>query len=324
MAGAQPAASSLGLVERMLAGDMRALGRLLTRLEEGLPEVRDAAAELYHRGGRAHLVGITGVPGSGKSTLVSELVREIRKRGRRVGVVAVDPSSPFSGGAILGDRIRMDDLTSDDGVFIRSMGSRGAMGGLAQATLAIVDALDVAGYDVIVIETVGVGQDEVEIAKASHTTVVVSPPGLGDDVQAIKAGVLEIADIHVVSKADRPDANRTIADLRTMIGIGAAVSESARRIPIVPCSAHTGTGIGELLVEIDRHGTEHRPSEAGRARARRIAEYRALKTAEGILRRRFSAAADSRLGALVESVVRREIDPETAVMALFAESGFQP
>ena len=197
---------------------MRAIARLLTRAESGIDEARPTLDAMFAHAGRAHVVGITGVPGSGKSTLVAKLAAAVRRSGRTIAIVAIDPSSPFSGGSILGDRIRMGDLGGDPGVFVRSMATRGALGGLARGTLEAVDVLDAAGYDIVVIETVGVGQDEVDVARAAHTTVVVSAPGLGDDIQAIKAGILEIADIHVVSKCDRPDANRTIADLKKHAG----------------------------------------------------------------------------------------------------------
>ena len=211
---------STELAARVLEGDRRAIARLLTRAEAGVAEARPALDAMFAHAGRAHVVGITGVPGSGKSTLVAKLAQEVRGQGRSVAIVAIDPSSPFSGGSILGDRIRMGELAGDPGVFVRSMATRGALGGLAKGTLEVVDVLDAAGFDMIIIETVGVGQDEVDIARAAHTTVVVSAPGLGDDIQAIKAGILEIADIHAVSKCDRPDANKTIADLKTMLALG--------------------------------------------------------------------------------------------------------
>ena len=231
---------------------------------------------------------------------------------------AIDPSSPFSGGSILGDRIRMSNLTMDDGVYIRSMATRGSTGGLARSALAAVDILDAAGFDVIIIETVGVGQDEVEIARASHSTVVVSAPGLGDDVQAIKAGILEIADIHVVSKCDRSDANRTITDLKTMLamGISVAIKNNAGKplwqVPVVGTSAETGEGIRELVATIDRHRDAHRSTELGPARLRRIAEYRTFKTAEDLLRSRFFASTSERVAAMVERISRRELDPFAA------------
>lgn len=309
---------SMDLFARLLKGDLRAAGRLMSRAEAGGTEVRAALGEIYKAAGKAHIIGLTGVPGSGKSTLVSKLVQTIREDGRKVGVIAIDPSSPFSGGSILGDRIRMSNLTMDDGVYIRSMATRGSTGGLARSALAAVDILDAAGFDVIIIETVGVGQDEVEIARASHSTVVVSAPGLGDDVQAIKAGILEIADIHVVSKCDRSDANRTITDLKTMLamGISVAIKNNAGKplwqVPVVGTSAETGEGIRELVATMDRHRDAHRSTELGPARLRRIAEYRTFKTAEDLLRSRFFASTSERVAAMVERISRRELDPFAA------------
>ena len=232
------AGASLDLVPGVLAGEIRAIARLLTRAEAGDDECRPALEAIFRHAGRAHVVGITGVPGSGKSTLVAKLAAEIRRTGRRVGIVAIDPSSPFSGGAILGDRIRMGDVAGDPGVYVRSMATRGSLGGLAHGTLDAVDILDAAGYDIVIIETVGVGQDEVEVVRAAHTTVVVSAPGLGDDIQAIKAGILEIADIHVVSKSDRPGADRTLADLKSMLAMGPSSARSGDwQVPVLSSCA---------------------------------------------------------------------------------------
>jgi LAO/AO transport system kinase len=309
---------SMDLFARLLKGDLRAAGRLMSRAEAGSTEVRAALGEIYKAAGKAHIIGLTGVPGSGKSTLVSKLVQTIREDGRKVGVIAIDPSSPFSGGSILGDRIRMSNLTMDDGVYIRSMATRGSTGGLARSALAAVDILDAAGFDVIIIETVGVGQDEVEIARASHSTVVVSAPGLGDDVQAIKAGILEIADIHVVSKCDRSDANRTITDLKTMLAMGISVAIKDKtgkplwQVPVVGTSADTGEGIRNLVATMDRHRDAHLSTELGPERLRRIAEYRTFKTAEDLLRSRFFASTSERVAALVERISRRELDPFAA------------
>jgi len=313
----------MDLLERMRKGDMVALGRLISRAEAGADEARSALAAIYKSAGRAHLVGITGVPGSGKSTLVAKLVQAIRDDGRRVGVIAIDPSSPFSGGAILGDRIRMTDLVLDPGVFIRSMATRGATGGLAGAALAAADILDAGGFDVIIIETVGVGQDEVEIARASHTTVVVSAPGLGDDIQAIKAGILEIADIHVVSKCDRSDANRAISDLKNMLALSAALGEKPLwQVPVVATSAQSGQGIDELLQTIDRHRAVQASSALGAAKLRHIAEYRALKTAEDLLRSRFAAARNTQLAHIVEQISMRTLDPFSAAERLLNDATF--
>ena len=225
---------------------------------------------MFRHAGRAHVVGITGVPGSGKSTLVAKLAAAIRASGRRVGIVAIDPSSPFSGGAILGDRIRMGDLGGDPGVFVRSMATRGALGGLARGTLEAVDVLDAAGYDIVIIETVGVGQDEVEVARAAHTTVVVSAPGLGDDIQAIKAGILEIADIHVVSKCDKPEADRRVAELKTMLVLGFAVAAQRRlaapgAADLRRCPAKGSSRCSMRSIVIAPRSSERRDRRAARA-----------------------------------------------------------
>ena len=199
------------LVERLLSGDRRALARMVTLIENDSPQARRYLAELHRHAGNAHIIGVTGAPGAGKSTLATHVVRELRRRDRKVGVVAVDPTSPFSGGAILGDRIRMMELSGDPNVFIRSMASRGNLGGLAASTRDVVRAMDAAGYDPIMIETVGTGQAEVAVMRTAHTVMVVAAPGMGDDIQAIKAGILEIADIFAVSKADKPGADQTVA-----------------------------------------------------------------------------------------------------------------
>ena len=311
------------LVPRVLAGDVRAVARLLTRAESGVAEARPALDALFARAGKAHVVGITGVPGSGKSTLVARLAAEVRRSGRRIAIVAIDPSSPFSGGAILGDRIRMGDLGGDPGVFVRSMATRGSLGGLARGTLEAVDVLDAAGYDMVMIETVGVGQDEVDVARAAHTTVVVSAPGLGDDIQAIKAGILEIADVHVVSKCDNPESNRTIADLKGMLGLGLAIGHaSAWRAPIVPTSALRQEGIGDVLAAIDRHRASlDETGEIERRRAQ-IAERRLLKAGEDLLRERFERERTGHLQTLLEEIGRRVLSPHSAALRLLAGHSF--
>ncbi|MEK9654024.1 MAG: methylmalonyl Co-A mutase-associated GTPase MeaB [Betaproteobacteria bacterium] len=319
---------SAELFSRLKTGDLRAASRLMSRAESHDPATIATLGEIYKSAGRAHIVGLTGVPGSGKSTLVSRLVSEIRKSGRKVGVIAIDPSSPFSGGSILGDRIRMTNLVLDEGVYIRSMATRGSTGGLAKSALTAVDILDTAGFDVIIIETVGVGQDEVEIARASHTTMVVSAPGLGDDVQAIKAGILEIADIHVVSKCDRPDSNRTITDLKTMLAMGINISikdqsnKPVWQVPVVGTSSETGEGIDKLLATMDKHREAHLTSELGEERLKRIAEYRTFKTAEDLLRNKFFDSTSERISALVEKISKRELDPFTASDELLGNIAF--
>ncbi len=310
-------ASSDSMVARALAGHNASMARLMSRAEAGSAECRPAFAQLYAKAGRAHVIGITGVPGSGKSTLVSALTLKLRASGRRVGIIAVDPSSPYSGGSIMGDRIRMSELVNDEGVFIRSMATRGAQGGMARASLEAVDVLDAAGFEVVLIETVGVGQAEVEIARAAHTVVVVSAPGLGDDIQAIKAGIMEIADIHVVSKCDRSDANRTISDLKTMLVMGMSMGAGKDwQPPVLPISSLNGQGFEELVECLDRHGRFMRGSDAGQARVRRIAEFRMLKTAEDLLRQRFMDAREGALAAVSALLVDRRISPHQAAERL--------
>lgn len=309
---------SFDLVERVKAGEPAAIARLISRAEHGYPEARDALARMYKLSGRAHVVGITGVPGSGKSTLVAKLTEKLRTKGGKVGVIAIDPSSPYSGGAILGDRIRMTEMASDPGVYIRSMASHGATGGMAHTTLDTVDILDVAGFDTVIIETIGVGQDEVEIVKASHTTIVVSAPGLGDEVQAIKAGILEIADIHVVSKCDRSDANRTIVDLKQMMMLGLVPEKPVWTIPVIGTSAVSGLGFDALLEAIEKHRTVAFETQIGRNRELSIAQFRLRKTAENMLLQRFADEFANEDASLVTRLMRRETDPYT-VAAEFLE-----
>ncbi len=258
------------------------------------------------------------MPGSGKSTLVRHLAQAARRSGRRVGVVAVDPSSPFTGGAILGDRIRMNELSGDDGVFIRSMATRGALGGLARASFDAVDVLDAAGFDLVFLETVGVGQDEVDVVRAAHTTVVVSAPGLGDDVQAIKAGILEIADVHTVSKADRPDAGQTVRELKAMLTLALGREQASWQPPVIASSGESGEGVDELLAAVDRHGAHIADSGEIDARRRRIAEARIVKFAEEIVRENFAARRRDALAPLLEAVAAREVDPHGAAVRLIA------
>lgn len=305
---------SLDLIDPAAAGETWAIARLISRAEAGLPEVRAAIGAIYRRAGRAHVIGITGVPGSGKSTMVSKLVRRLRDKGQRVAVVAIDPSSPYSGGAILGDRIRMSELALDPDVFIRSMATHGAVGGMAHAALDVVDILDLAGFDRIIIETVGVGQDEVEIAKSSHSTVVVSAPGLGDEIQAIKAGTLEIADIHVVSKCDRSDANRTLTDLKMMLkdGIGAALSRGWVP-PVIGTSSMADQGFEALVKALDDHAASlYGPT--GEARREQISIFRLRKAAETLMLERLRAESDFESHG--HSVAARTTDPYEAASRL--------
>jgi LAO/AO transport system kinase len=308
------------LLERVQTGEPASIARLISRAEGGKPEAREALARIYRLAGRAHVIGITGVPGSGKSTLVGKLTEKLRAKGGKVGIVAIDPSSPYSGGAILGDRVRMTDAANDPGVYIRSMATRGAVGGMARATLDAVDILDVAGYDSVVIETVGVGQDEVEIVRASHTTIVVSAPGLGDEIQAIKAGILEIADIHVVSKCDRSDANRTLVDLKQMLMLGMGKEKPEWTIPVVGTSALNGQGLDELIAAIGEHRKIAFDSETGRRRRLAIAEFRLRKTAENLLLERFGKIIDKDSAPLAGRLARRETDPYSLAAELLESS----
>ena len=296
-------------VQRLLEGDRRSLTRVLTWVENGDSEGREALRELFPKSGRAHVIGITGPTGSGKSTLAGALVRVLRERGKTVGIVAVDPTSPFSHGAILGDRIRMQDLTSDPGVFIRSMATRGALGGLAATTADIVTVFDAAGMDVVIVETVGAGQDEVEIADTAHTTVVVNIPGAGDDMQAIKAGILEIADVLVVHKADLPQAESVFKQLHIYTDLQ---RQAGWEVPIIKTSSHKDEGAAALADAIEKHRAYL--AESGRLDdMRRQRAHRQLLTVtqaallEGVL-----AGAGGLVDELVEQIARREIDPRTA------------
>ncbi len=246
------------ITERLLSGDRRALARMVTLIENESPRARSYLAELHQSAGRAHIIGVTGAPGAGKSTLVTHLVREFRRRERKIGVVAVDPSSPFTGGAILGDRIRMMELAGDPNVFIRSMASRGSLGGLSAATRDVVRAMDAAGFNPVIIETIGTGQAEVEVMRAAQTVLVVSAPGMGDEVQAIKAGILEIADIFVVSKADKPGADQTVAELAMLLSLDPHRRQHDKskpywRIPVLKTSAIKDQGITQLVDAIEQH-----------------------------------------------------------------------
>lgn len=304
------------LVDRLLAGERRALARLLTRVEDATPDrLRETIGLLHAHTGRAQLVGMTGPPGVGKSVLTNGLISEWRGRGRKVGVLAVDPSSPFSGGALLGDRVRMQDHVLDDGVFVRSMASRGHLGGLSWATPQALLVLDAAGFDVVVVETVGVGQAEVEIASLADTTVVTLAPGMGDAIQAAKAGILEIADLFCVNKADREGADRTVRELRDMQRLGHGDWLAA----ICKTVASTGEGVVRLADEIDRHYGWLR--EHGHLRARRLerARRQVRDIAMETLRMRFAKVGN---GALVDELARevadRRIDPYQAADRLLA------
>jgi LAO/AO transport system kinase len=305
------------------AGSVRAIARGLSWIEAGGERAEALAEALYPASGGAQIVGITGAPGVGKSTLVRALGRAARQRGASLAIVAVDPSSPFSGGAILGDRIRMTDLAGDPGVFIRSVATRGAQGGLARGVGEAVDLLAAAGKDLILVETVGVGQDEVDVVRLAHTIVVVSAPGLGDDIQALKAGVLEIADIHVVNKADREGAERTIAQLRGMLAMSPPEA-GGWPSPVIRCVATDETGAGALLADMDRHWIWLQSSGTRVLRERRIAHARVLTLAQAEVARRFEQPIESQaaiISAAIERVTARALSPARCARALLAKIG---
>ena len=302
------------LVERLLAGERRALSRVLTRVENGTPEGRDDLRRLYPRSGQAHTVGVTGSAGSGKSSLTGALAGELRRRGHRVGVIAVDPSSPFTQGAILGDRIRMQDLVLDEGVFVRSMAGRGALGGLAPAIDDAVAVMDAFGFPYVFIETVGAGQDEVEIAGTALTTVLVNNPGAGDDIQALKAGIIEIADVLVVNKADRPGADVLVSQLKALLALAPA---EGREPPILSTVATTGEGVPALADAIDEHRAHLERTGELESQRRREARHQVLAIAQRILLERIRAGtAEEALDELVGEVAARALDPHTAAERL--------
>jgi LAO/AO transport system kinase len=318
------------LAESVLAGETLALARLLTQVENDLPEGRQALDELFPHTGKAHLIGVTGGTGTGKSSLVNRLALHYRRppqgEPRRVAIVAVDPSSPFTGGAVLGDRIRMGDLAGDPGVFIRSMASRGSLGGLARTTAAVTEVFDAAGYELILIETVGAGQSEVEIARLAHTTLVVEAPGLGDDIQAIKAGILEIADILVVNKADLAGVEQTERALKGMLALaysapsaskGKPERQAAWKPPIQRTVALDGSGVPELAQAIQRHGAYLQKTGEWWKRDRLRLEFELESRLAGNLLADFHArVGEPRYAQAIEAMLRRRLSPGEAVSEL--------
>ena len=300
------------IAERVLAGDARATARAISLIEDDGPAAADLIRRVFAHTGRAYLIGVTGAPGAGKSTLVDKMTSAIRQTGQTVGIVAVDPTSPFSGGAILGDRVRMQAHAGDHGVFIRSMATRGHLGGLAHATGEAALLLDASGRDVVLIETVGVGQDEVDIVRTADISLVTIVPGAGDDVQALKAGIMEIADIFVVNKADREGADRTVASIETMLSLQ-SYDAQAWRPPIIKTEAISGKGIAELLAAVDRFKAHTQAERGSRRRAR--AEWRVRE----LLGHRFLAhveqqvLAPGELAEILERIASRQLDPYTAV-----------
>jgi LAO/AO transport system kinase len=333
------------MVAQALAGDRRATAKLISLMERGDEDARRAVAQLYPHTGRAHIVGITGAPGTGKSTLVTAMAKAYRRRDQAVGIVAVDPTSPFSGGALLGDRIRMQELAADPQIFIRSMATRGSLGGLALATADAVHVLDAAGYPVILVETVGAGQSEVDIARVAHTTVVLQMPASGDEIQAIKAGILEIADVLVVNKADLPGADNMVSALQAMLDLNSAHSEWHHgrltrvegvlrdapggrnpfwRTPVLKTCALRSEGVEELLLAIEGHWCyqcdtglrRQREHERATDELRRILRHDLLA---GLLQR----IAEPDLEETVKRVVTRQEDPYTAAERLITASGLE-
>jgi len=326
----------MSFTQSILEGNRLALARLLTQAENDSAEGRDALTELFQYTGRAHLIGMTGAPGTGKSSLVNQLALYYRKNtDKKVAIVAVDPSSPFTGGAVLGDRVRMRDLSGDNGVFIRSMATRGALGGIAQKTASLVQVFDAAGYEIIIIETVGAGQSEVDVARLAHTTIVVEAPGLGDEIQAIKAGILEIADILVINKADRPGVENTERALRSTLELahptkrvlrhhGATMSIAAPTIdatmwipPIVKTIATEGKGIDELAGAIAKHVEYlHQSGDwAARDRARLGSEIEVLLR-EALMDRFLENIQQKKYEEMIEKVANRNISPYEAIKLL--------
>lgn len=336
----------MNLVEGVLAGERLAIARLITQVENDLPEGREALNRLFSYTGRAHLIGVTGSPGTGKSSLVNQLARAYRQPANgaqpvTVAVVAVDPTSPFTGGALLGDRVRMRDLSGDPGVFVRSMASRGALGGLSRSTAAVVQVLDAAGFDKIFIETVGAGQSEVDIARLAHTTLVVEAPGLGDDIQAIKAGIMEIADILVVNKADRPGVENTERALRSMLELahpesvqmgGHGTGEHSRKSgailppqpereiwlpPVLRTIAPQGSGTADLVDAIERHAAFLRESGEWQMRERERLQNELNTLLQAILVARWRKdVSDAELENVVSRLQNRQLSPFQAAEQL--------
>ncbi|MEU2179421.1 methylmalonyl Co-A mutase-associated GTPase MeaB [Streptomyces thermolilacinus] len=307
------------LVAQAREGRPRAVARLISLVEGASPQLREVMAALAPLSGGAYVVGLTGSPGVGKSTSTSALVSAYRRAGKRVGVLAVDPSSPFSGGALLGDRVRMSEHASDPGVYIRSMATRGHLGGLAWAAPQAIRVLDAAGCDVVLVETVGVGQSEVEIASQADTSVVLLAPGMGDGIQAAKAGILEIGDVYVVNKADRDGADATARELNHMLGLGESRAPGDWRPPIVKTVAARGEGVDEVVEALEKHRAwmEEHGVLAERRRARAAHEVETI--AVTALRERIGdLSGDRRLGTLAERIVAGELDPYAAADELVA------
>jgi GTPase len=308
------------LLARAREGHVPSMSQLISALESRSADSESILPALYAAAGHATIIGVTGAPGSGKSTLVGALAGELRAREKTVGIVAVDPSSSLSGGSILGDRIRMQQHTLDPGMFVRSMSTRGWLGGVSRATFDAVTVLDAAGWNWVIVETVGVGQADVEIVRIAHSTIVVSVPGMGDDIQAIKAGLLEVADLHVVNKADRPDSDKVVTELLAMLTLGDLPDETGWAIPVLPTEALTGGGVPELADKLEQHASwlrdsgelERRERFAAAARIRSIAKELVVAHTE-------DPSARERFDELVTEVAARRSDPHSAAHALIEE-----
>jgi len=300
------------LAARILKGDPRSVAKLITAAENNSSILADEMRLIHKHSGKAYVIGVTGVMGSGKSTLIYELAKVYRKQGKKVGIIAIDPTSPFSGGALLGDRIRMTDLAIDEGVFIRSMGTRGILGGLASAVYDTIEILDASGKDIIIVETVGVGQAEVDVVKIADTTLVVLVPGLGDSIQTIKAGIMEIADIFVVNKADRPGVEQVVAELESLIDISSIGKN--RIIPIVKTIAKENKDINELIDEIEKHKNYLKKTKIFDAQRRKRYEAELVE----IIRKRLmnfifdESMFKEKVEKLIDQISKKELDPYTA------------
>lgn len=307
------------LADKVMAGHQRSVARLITLAENDLPEASEVMKKIHMASGKAHVIGVTGVMGAGKSSLIAELALSYRKLGKTVGIVAIDPTSPFTGGALLGDRIRMMEISTDKGIFIRSMGTRGMLGGLTGAVYDVVEILDAAGFDIIIVETVGVGQAEVDIIKIADTTLVVLVPGLGDSIQTFKAGLMEIADIYAINKSDRPGIEIAVAEIQNLVDLTHVAGE--RRIPVLPVSAKKREGIDDIMKEIGDHWA-HLESTDAFEKHRRI-RYEA-ELVEIIRKRLMNLIFDedvfrSKVDGLLDRILKKEIAPYTAAEEILSK-----